>query len=58
MKLGKPKGKKRKRPAKNKDKKDSITEATNKMFRIMEALENNGNVLGVQKMLCAVLCAG
>ena len=47
LRLGKPPGKKRKRPAKNKDKMDSITEATNEMFRIMEELENNGNVVGV-----------
>ena len=45
--LGKPKGKKRKRPAKNKDKMDSITDATTEMFRVMEALENDENVVGV-----------
>ena len=47
MKLGKPKGKKRKRPAKNKDKMDSINEATNEMFRIVEALGKSGNIVGV-----------
>ena len=47
MLLGKPKGKKRKRPAKNKDKMDSITDATTEMFRVMEALENDENVVGV-----------
>ena len=47
MLLGKPKGKKRKRPAKNKEKMDSITDATTEMFRVMEALENDENVVGV-----------
>ena len=47
IKLGKPKGKNRKRPTKNKDKMASITEATSEMFRIIEALESNGNIVGV-----------
>ena len=47
MKLGKPKGKKRKHPAKNINKMDSITETTNEMFKVMEPLKNNGNVVGV-----------
>ena len=47
MLLGKPKGKKRKRPAKNKEKMNSITDVTTEMFRVMEALENDENVVEV-----------